>query len=328
VRKEYCAQEQLRGKYFKWERGRLIKSRILRRANLNSQKPVSVLGNRGRRSRQQEIMQLIEHNAQGARVQVCLNKESEAAADKETVELCFDFRAGEGDMAPLFSGTSWGTMIWDASISMSKFLEKESTPMKGSVAELGACCGLPGLVCALRGASKVVLTDTPEYLDAMKMSVRLNTDALRKAALSLGEDRTCLNNQPGKDLQDFGNQVEHTTVERHSVMTESLYWGQENANAFIKRHGHMDLVLAAECVSTDVYGRQSWEALVDVICTLVEPTHGRVLLCSLRRPGDGLDEFLDILNPRFLNRQVHKLPREDTKDGYLDLYDLSCVCNP
>ncbi|GBG35043.1 Protein N-terminal and lysine N-methyltransferase EFM7 [Hondaea fermentalgiana] len=224
--------------------------------------------------------------------------------------------AAEDEVAPLFSGPSWGTMIWDASLSMARFLETytpaatttattstattstatatttataTSETRLGKVVELGACCGLPSLVCAARGASEVVLTDTPEYEHAMRSAASLNAAAL-----------------PGS-----------------RIATQALMWSKANADAFVQQHGRADIVLAAECVSTDVYGRQSWEALVDVIVTLVRPGTGRVLLCSHRRPGDGLDDFLALLLPHFQPPVVHQLTATETARGLVDLYELS-----
>lgn len=56
----------------------------------------------------------------------------------------------------------------------------------------------------------------------------------------------------------------------------------------------VDVVLACECVSTDVYGRASWAALETTLRELVAPG-GLLVLGGVRRPGDGLDEFLALL---------------------------------
>ena len=189
----------------------------------------------------------------------------------EKVVLEFDFQCKENEFEPLFSGVSWGAMLWDASIALGNFLEKQSSAeiYKGkTVVELGACCGLPGLICALNGAKKVVLTDMQDYMDAVDKSIQLNGSKVQ--------------------LDDL-----------HSC---ELTWGEETALQFVQDHGHADVILCSDCVSTDVYGRSSWLNLIKVLEIILHPSHGRIIICSVRRPNDGLDEFLGLLEkvyPKF-----------------------------
>ncbi|KAL7270827.1 Protein N-terminal and lysine N-methyltransferase efm7 [Rhizina undulata] len=58
----------------------------------------------------------------------------------------------------------WGHMLWNAGRVVSEYLEenRETLVAGRNVLELGAGAGLPSLVCALRGAKKIVLTDYPD----------------------------------------------------------------------------------------------------------------------------------------------------------------------
>ncbi|KAF2865525.1 putative methyltransferase-domain-containing protein [Massariosphaeria phaeospora] len=58
----------------------------------------------------------------------------------------------------------WGHFLWNAGRTVSAYLEERADDLvKGkTVLELGAGGGLPSLVCALKGAVKVVVTDYPD----------------------------------------------------------------------------------------------------------------------------------------------------------------------
>ncbi|CUS14145.1 unnamed protein product [Tuber aestivum] len=57
----------------------------------------------------------------------------------------------------------WGHMLWNAGRVVSTYLEAHTGLVLGKrVLELGAGAGLPSLVCALRGAGEVVVTDYPD----------------------------------------------------------------------------------------------------------------------------------------------------------------------
>eukprot|EP00771_Trimastix_marina_P002443 gnl/Trimastix_PCT/3574.p3 GENE.gnl/Trimastix_PCT/3574~~gnl/Trimastix_PCT/3574.p3 ORF type:complete len:216 (-),score=20.12 gnl/Trimastix_PCT/3574:1001-1648(-) len=71
----------------------------------------------------------------------------------------------------------WAHLIWNACVVMVDLFESSDYAMQGkSVIELGAGAAVPSLICALRGASKVVITDYPEeaLLDNIRYNVRKN----------------------------------------------------------------------------------------------------------------------------------------------------------
>lgn len=57
----------------------------------------------------------------------------------------------------------WGHLLWNAGRLLATYLEQRPHLYKTkSVLELGAGAGLPSLICAIGGASKVVVTDYPD----------------------------------------------------------------------------------------------------------------------------------------------------------------------
>lgn len=62
------------------------------------------------------------------------------------------------------SSPLWGHLLWNAGIYTANYLDKHAdTLVKGKkVLELGAAAGLPTVICAINGASKVVSTDYPD----------------------------------------------------------------------------------------------------------------------------------------------------------------------
>lgn len=58
----------------------------------------------------------------------------------------------------------WGHLLWNAGKYTANYLDEHSEELvKGKkVLELGAAAGLPSLVCAVNGASKVIVTDYPD----------------------------------------------------------------------------------------------------------------------------------------------------------------------
>ncbi|CAI6332808.1 unnamed protein product [Periconia digitata] len=58
----------------------------------------------------------------------------------------------------------WGHFLWNAGRTISLYLEEHAHDLvkNKSILELGAGGGLPSLVCAIKGASRVVVTDYPD----------------------------------------------------------------------------------------------------------------------------------------------------------------------
>ncbi|KAF2816852.1 uncharacterized protein BDZ99DRAFT_456664 [Mytilinidion resinicola] len=57
----------------------------------------------------------------------------------------------------------WGHLLWNGGRTLSKYFEHNIPTIKGkTVLELGAGGGLPSLICAISGASQIVVTDYPD----------------------------------------------------------------------------------------------------------------------------------------------------------------------
>ena len=66
----------------------------------------------------------------------------------------------------------WGEHLWNASIVLADIYDEPEFVLEGKhVMELGAGAGLPGLICALNGAARVVITDYGTEVDASLVEV-------------------------------------------------------------------------------------------------------------------------------------------------------------
>ncbi|CAE7024364.1 eef1akmt3, partial [Symbiodinium natans] len=85
-----------------------------------------------------------------------------------------------------FSGLG-AERVWHAGLELARHLWQSSWPTSPSVVELGAGCGLPGMVLARRGA-RVTLTDVPWLLKLIEYNIEANfveDDPLRPSVSSL-----------------------------------------------------------------------------------------------------------------------------------------------
>lgn len=126
-----------------------------------------------------------------------------------------------------------GAQIWPAAIVLSHHLL--SRPRKWarglSVVELGAGCGLPGLVLARCGARSVTLTDLPWQLPLTKYNIEMNV----------------------------------SNCTRCKLRAAPLRWGIETDVAdIIREHGAPDLLIASDVV----YRPQDFDALLTSILAL------------------------------------------------------------
>ncbi|CAM6099596.1 unnamed protein product [Calypogeia fissa] len=74
-----------------------------------------------------------------------------------------------------FKTTGFASTVWDSAIVLSKYIERSPTLVAGKrCLELGAGCGLPGIVSATLGAKTVVLTDLPDNLPLLRNNAAAN----------------------------------------------------------------------------------------------------------------------------------------------------------
>ncbi|CAN0492123.1 unnamed protein product, partial [Ectocarpus sp. 12 AP-2014] len=75
----------------------------------------------------------------------------------------------------------WGHRLWNAALLLADMVDKDEFDVRGKrVLELGAGAGLPALICALKGATKVVISDYATFTDAALMvPIQINIDRIQ-----------------------------------------------------------------------------------------------------------------------------------------------------
>ncbi|EJD04967.1 uncharacterized protein FOMMEDRAFT_18656 [Fomitiporia mediterranea MF3/22] len=105
------------------------------------------------------------------------------------VERLKEEKEGEGwkevEVRLVGTHTLWGHYLWNAARAFATYLDREENVelYKGkNVLELGAGAGLPGLVMAINGARRTVLTDYPDeaLLDNLTHNVARNISASKR----------------------------------------------------------------------------------------------------------------------------------------------------
>jgi len=170
-----------------------------------------------------------------------------------------------------------GTTCWDASLVLAKYIERNlSSSLVGKcVVELGSgISGLPGMACALLGASHVLLTDIDgPVLDLLRTNVARNVST---AHVSIN----------GSGL--------HSRLTRTPAVAE-LRWGAEPDIDGVCESlpADIDYVLAADCV----YNEAAVGTLAGTIKRLLERRGKRttkVLVCNEYRSDSVRIERVDI----------------------------------
>ena len=154
---------------------------------------------------------------------------------------------------------STGMSIWKGSEVMSTYLQQNSHLIKGKrVLELGAGCGLVGLVCALALDAKSVLITDGDYqvLNNLRYNVQLNGLTLLEAIDNDDDNVTNEETSPAS--------IQLTTM---MVSCPQLIWGKNHAIKFKKRYGMQDIIIATDCV----YITQSVYPLFETVHELLQP---------------------------------------------------------
>mmetsp|Transcript_35900 Transcript_35900/g.43352 ORF Transcript_35900/g.43352 Transcript_35900/m.43352 type:complete len:278 (+) Transcript_35900:144-977(+) len=182
---------------------------------------------------------------------------------------------------------SVGAVVWEAELVLCRYLEACSRPdvatsssrcvypeyidLKGKrVLELGAGTGLAGMLCAMFGASEVVLTDREEILDITFDNIRDNMSyALDEASSNAGS-----HSNAGSDGALKSAQPRITGV-NGKIVIQPLLWGQGEEE---KLQQPFDVVLAADLL----YNSESHEALVKTLTALCRPETTVILVQKWR----------------------------------------------
>ncbi|CAM9862377.1 unnamed protein product, partial [Sphacelaria rigidula] len=77
----------------------------------------------------------------------------------------------------------WGHRLWNAAIVLAEMIDSSEISVAGKkILELGAGAGLPGLICALNGAAKVVISDYATPTDQnLLVPIKMNIERLQPA---------------------------------------------------------------------------------------------------------------------------------------------------
>ena len=121
---------------------------------------------------------------------------------------------------------STGLSVWTGSEVMCTYLKKHSSAIhKKKVVEVGAGCGLCGLVCRMAlGADSVLITDGDSHV--MK-NIRYNVE---------------LN---GLQLADYATV---TKSNESTISCPQLIWGKDHAVKFVELFGKQNVIISTDCL--------------------------------------------------------------------------------
>lgn len=202
----------------------------------------------------------------------------------------------QDEIAPLFDGTQWaGTRIWKAAVLALEYLlkqypQKDDQTRPKSMLELGCGLGLPGMLWHLLfdEKNKVVLTDQPSLLSQLEENVQKNFD----------------------------------TTAGGLIQAKALSWSEEGLSNLLEECGSFDICLNCDCIYEPLYGRDSWEALADLLGCMAKKSPTTLLVTSVeRRNGDGLEDFFERLMATGNVAPIQQVLRNDEdKHHIIEIY--------
>lgn len=180
-------------------------------------------------------------------------------------------------------GTSFSTgpKVWPAAVGLCNYMAASlSDRLRGArVLELGCGLGLPGVLAALLGAERSLLTDSGTDVE---FAVEVMLDTVFPKLHQAG----CL---------QFAN----------------LEWGTAPTHKFLSNLGEdagFDIIICCDCVYEPFFGEESWQVLADTLAVLLLESSGAkqapMALLSVERriEGiDGVDSFCDALKTHGLS---------------------------
>lgn len=194
------------------------------------------------------------------------------------------------EIAPLFNGVQWaGTRIWKAAVLALEYLLEKYPNDPKSMLELGCGLGLPGMLWYLLNdeTNKVVLTDQPSLVSQLMQNVEKNFD-----------------------------------IKSGLIQAKALSWSEAGLASLLEECGEFDICLNCDCIYEPLYGRDSWEALADLLDALAERSPKTLLVTSVeRRNGDGLESFFERLLAKGNVAPIKKVLRNDEdKHHIIEIY--------
>ncbi|CAB4469764.1 hypothetical protein RhiirA5_351304 [Rhizophagus irregularis] len=165
--------------------------------------------------------------------------------------------------------------VWDASLILSKFLEKQCNENKldfkgKKVIELGAGKSIPSLTSSILGASMVTITDAPIVIPEIEKIIKLNG------------------------------------FENNNVLAKPLDWeNRKDYIPFLIDKGPWDFILAADVIWVDYL----IVPLVDSIDELSTPSYTTLLLCHQSRTTRSDNMLFDTLKKR--GWKIQKVSRDE-----------------
>jgi predicted nicotinamide N-methyase len=191
-----------------------------------------------------------------------------------------------------------GATVWDSALLLGKYMSKyegRGAIQPGvKVLELGAGCGLSGLVASCLGAD-VTLTDLPNVLPLTQLNIHKNKDVLRTAIVF--------------------SKLNHDDVHRpNDVVAKALDWTKAEP---MWEDEKFDVILGADLM----YDTHLAQSLADTIARLLTSPSSIVIISHEHRKEHVDDEFTQA----FLTRgfELCEVPREGRWDDDLSIYKLS-----
>ena len=197
-----------------------------------------------------------------------------------------------GDLAPLFAGAQWaGTRVWHAAIHGMYYMERQyskDATNGASLLELGCGLGLPGMVWHMLGGN-AVLSDQESIMSQLHGNLE-SSFADTTCRLSIPVAADAVGDNANKAMAGGGSRPSR-------ISALPLSWSREGVRRLLTSSGYpngFDYVLNCDCVYEPLYGKSSWELLVDVIDELLCINPSCTVVSSVeRRRADGIDSFVE-----------------------------------
>ena len=199
-----------------------------------------------------------------------------------------------------FVAEGFASTVWDSAIVLARYIERRRADFADGkrCIELGAGCGLPGLVLHSLGA-RVTLTDLAPNLPLLEANARANSEQLAPACTGNGASSS---ERVGTDSDGGG------VTDASPARVLPLRWGESPLPPSLLADGHFDYVLATDVL----YSHDGVAPLVHTLAQLARGSDAEVLLAAGRNRHAG-DAFFAAAATHF---EVAEVPREELDPIY------------